>query len=76
MELLHQLREDFREFSDSCLGIVLYGSYAKGEETVRSGIDVCIVKPEKDLLDKKTEGKYDIKVFEKLSLLHQKRNYI
>lgn len=48
------------------------------EETIRIEL-TFVVKPEKDLLDKilrKLGGKYDIKVFEKLPLLHQKRNYI
>lgn len=68
-ELLESLKEDFKEFADSCLGILLYGSYARGEETRRSDVDVCLVKPEKGVFDKvlrKLGGKYDVKVFEEL----------
>lgn len=57
---------------------MLYRFYAVREETIRIEL-TFVVKPEKDLLDKilrKLGGKYDIKVFEKLPLLHQKRNYI
>lgn len=68
-KLLESLREDFREFADSCLGILLYGSYARGEETKRSDIDVCLVRPEDGIFDRvmhKLGGKYDVKVFEDL----------
>ena len=67
--LLKSLREDFREFADSCMGILLFGSYAKGEGTKRSDIDVCLVKPEEGIFGRilcKLGGKYDLKVFEEL----------
>lgn len=53
------------------MGIVLFGSYAKGEQTKSSDIDVCIIKPREGILDAiydKLGGKYDIKVFELLPL--------
>jgi len=68
-ELLETLKEDFKEFADSCLGILLYGSYVMGVETKRSDVDVCLVKPEEGVFDKvlrKLGGKYDVKVFEEL----------
>ncbi|AEA46598.1 nucleotidyltransferase domain-containing protein [Archaeoglobus veneficus] len=70
-ELLRELREDFREFATDCLGVLLYGSYARGEETKRSDVDVCLVMPSKQAISRvfgKLGGKYDIKVFEELPL--------
>ncbi len=70
-KLFQRLKEDFREFSLDCFGILLYGSYAKGEETKRSDIDICLVMPSEHVLNKvlsKLGGKYDIKVFEELPL--------
>ena len=70
-KLIQNLKEDFREFAPECLGILLYGSYAKGESTKRSDVDVCIVRPSKETFDRilgKLGGKYDIRVFEELPL--------
>ncbi|MGC9444799.1 MAG: nucleotidyltransferase domain-containing protein [Candidatus Methanospirareceae archaeon] len=69
--LLEQLEADFKEFAEGCMGIVLFGSYAEGEQTKRSDIDVCIVKPEEGVVDAiyaKLGGKYDLTVFERLPL--------
>ncbi len=66
-----QLKVDFEEFKDSCKGILLFGSHARSEQTGRSDIDICIVKPPKGIVNQinsKLGGKYDIKVFEKLPL--------
>lgn len=66
-----QLKGDFEGFKDSCEGILLFGSQARSEQTRRSDIDVCIVKPSQGVVSKinsKLGGKYDIKVFEKLPL--------
>ncbi|MDI6811499.1 MAG: nucleotidyltransferase domain-containing protein [archaeon] len=71
MVMIEQLKEDFEEFKNGCMGILLFGSYAGGKPTKRSDIDVCIVKPLEDILDAiygKLGGKYDIKVFENLPL--------
>lgn len=43
--LVKQAKDDFSIFKDRCMGILLYGSYAKGKQTPRSDIDICIVKP-------------------------------
>ena len=70
-EVASQLKEDFKEFEERCMGILLFGSYADEEPTKRSDIDVCIVKPSEGILDDvlgKLGGKYDIKVFENLPL--------
>ena len=71
MGLMEQLGADFKEFAEGCMGIVLFGSYAEGEQTKRSDIDICIVKPEEGTLDAiyaKLGGKYDLTVFERLPL--------
>ena len=70
-EVASQLKKDFKEFRESCMGILLFGSYAGEEPTKRSDIDVCMVKPSEGILDDilgKLGGKYDIKVFEKLDI--------
>ena len=72
--LIEQLRGDFRIFKDDCMGILLYGSYAKGEATERSDVDICLVKPKPgtyEMVLEKLGGKYDIKVFEELPLYVQ-----
>lgn len=69
--MLERVKADFEEFDEGCRGIVLFGSYAEGEQTKRSDIDVCIIKPMEGILDAiydKRGGKYDIKVFENLPL--------
>ncbi|ASJ12509.1 nucleotidyltransferase domain-containing protein [Thermococcus thioreducens] len=74
MKLMAGLRRDFQEFKDSCMGILLYGSHAKGDATSRSDIDVCLVKPKPGVYGEvlqKLGGKYDIKVFEELPLYLQ-----
>lgn len=68
---MRELTNDFEKYKDSCFGILLYGSVAKREETSRSDIDVCLVKPEKGIHNEVLSslgGKYDIKVFEDLPL--------
>jgi predicted nucleotidyltransferase len=75
MELLNQLKEDFKEYKHSCRGIILFGSYATEDFTKRSDIDVCIVNPKNrnvyfEIL-KKLGGKYDLKIFEELPLYIQ-----
>ncbi len=63
------------------LAILLYGSAAKGDETPRSDIDICIVAPKcPDRYNLLTEvfrkldvfsKKYDVKIFEELPLYIQ-----
>ncbi len=70
MDVIEEIKKDFRKFADKCMGILLYGSYAKGEQTPRSDVDVCIVGGEKIFEEVMRElgGKYDIKFFEELPL--------
>lgn len=74
MSLIAQLRRDFAEFRNSCMGILLYGSWVSGEPTRRSDVDVCLVKPKPGTYERVLEklgGKYDVKVFEELPLYVQ-----
>jgi len=50
-EVASQLKEDFKEFEEGCMGILLFGFYVEEEPTKRSDIDVCIVKPSEGILD-------------------------
>ena len=64
VKLIQELKNDFREFSDSCMEMVLFGSHAKGEGTERSDVDACIVKPDELVFGRilgKLGNKYDIK---------------
>lgn len=60
---------------DKALGILLFGSYATGEKTEASDIDICIVRPQNDRvlreINRMLGGKYDLKVFESLPLYMQ-----
>ena len=66
-ELIKKIKNDFKPISKKTLGILLYGSYAKGDYNSRSDIDICIVAPNKDpyeLFKETLSLKYDIKIFE------------
>ncbi len=69
------LKKDFETFKDKALGILLFGSYATGEKTEASDIDICIVRPQNDRvlreINRMLGGKYDLKVFESLPLYMQ-----
>ncbi len=75
MELFKQLKEDFKEYKNSCMGIILFGSYATGNSTKKSDIDICIVNPKDNNIYfgilKKLGGIYDVKIFEELPLYIQ-----
>ena len=74
MDIIKQLREDFKDFKTSCLAIVLYGSYARGSPTRRSDVDICLIKPKEGVYERVLEklgGKYDVKIFEDLPLYIQ-----
>ena len=50
--LMNQLKTNFQAISEmpEILGVVLYGSYARGDEISRSDIDICIVSKNKPFL--------------------------
>lgn len=76
-KIIKQIKEDFSEFKDKALAILLYGSCLSGEQTLRSDIDICIVagniKKAKELYKKTLsiqakQPKYDIHIFELMPL--------
>ncbi len=55
MELLHQMSHEFEHiYGDHLIKIVLYGSYARGEQTEESDIDIAVL-----LKDGDTEEMHD-----------------
>ncbi len=76
-----EIKKDFEFLEKDVLGVLVYGSYVKGESTPRSDIDICIVigKPSTPSEMRKTlsnvwrnvninKRNYDVKVFEELPL--------
>src|SRR5574341_1761452 len=80
---IESIKKDFSFLfpRDDILAILLYGSAAKGDETLRSDIDICIVLPSrknmKDILNEVFRKldiltkKYDVRFFEELPLYIQ-----
>ncbi|TFG24155.1 MAG: nucleotidyltransferase domain-containing protein [Promethearchaeota archaeon] len=59
------------------IGILLYGSLAKDQETIKSDVDICIVAPDEDNFEllsfivgniNVVKKKYDIRIFSELPL--------
>ncbi len=83
MAEVESIKKDFSFLFErkDVLAILLYGSAAKGDETPRSDIDICIVAPDcQDRYNLLTEvfrkldvfsKKYDIRIFEELPLYIQ-----
>jgi hypothetical protein len=73
-----RMKKDFSFLIDNdlVLGILLYGSAAKNEQTERSDIDVCVVAPEVDdkvrfsrsIMAQMKDDRYDVRLFELLPL--------
>jgi hypothetical protein len=83
-ELLKQIKRDFLPiiYEKTILGILLFGSYSRGNQTSLSDIDLCVVAPEEDPIELYTlfstninlfSKRYDIKFFSKLPLYMQIR---
>jgi hypothetical protein len=69
--MISPLKEDFNDFENDCLAVLLFGSATEGAQTARSDIDICIIKPVPEILDRiyaRLGGKYDVKIFEALPL--------
>lgn len=65
------MRREFAFLSDRVLAVVIYGSRARGEETEKSDIDVCIVAPNTDtskIFKETLHLDYDVKIFELMPL--------
>jgi len=71
-ELIIMLKKDFEFIKHDAEGILLYGSHAMNTANKRSDIDICLIKPQTTGILKrifqKVGGKYDIKIFEDMSL--------
>ncbi len=76
VETLERIERDFAGFRDIALAVILFGSFARGEETERSDVDVCIVVGKRErikevwdrILESGLTGRYDVKIFELLPL--------
>ncbi len=73
---ISEIERDFAQFKDKAFAIILFGSFARGEQTEKSDIDICIVAKEMEkvrevwnkILESGLTAKYDIKIFELLPL--------
>ncbi len=73
---LSEIEKDFALFKDKAFAIILFGSFARGEQTERSDVDVCIVAKERkkikeiwnEILESGLTARYDVKIFELLPL--------
>jgi predicted nucleotidyltransferase len=79
-QIICKLKELFKfaQNDSQILGVILYGSFARGDQTERSDIDVCIVAPHQNLYRiyqkiiqnlAKDEERLDMRFFEELPLL-------
>lgn len=70
------IEKDFSSLKDEVFAVILFGSFASGEQTRKSDIDVCIVAGEREkvkevwekILESELTEKYDVKIFELLPL--------
>ena len=82
--IINKIRKDFNflksKIDDGEIdSVLLYGSYARNEQTIRSDIDICIVAPKLktpkefsgllgEVWQNINANKYDIRIFEELPL--------
>ena len=82
--LIKKIRKDFNFLrakieSGEIDSVMLYGSYARNEQTIRSDIDICIVAPKlktpkqfsgflREVWQNINANKYDVRIFEELPL--------
>ena len=71
--IIKKVREDFLFIRDRCFAVLIFGSYARGEESPCSDIDVCIVLKEgsinkgilyQDIYENIRMDEYDVVIFE------------
>ncbi len=75
-EVLARAKRDFQFLQDRVLGIMLFGSWARGEANERSDIDLCIIAPEvedkaslwREAISEPRNSRYDVRIFELLPL--------
>ena len=82
--LIEKIRKDFNFLkgkinNGEIQSVLLYGSYATNEQTIRSDIDICIVAPKlktpkqfsgflREVWQNINANKYDVRIFEELPL--------
>ncbi len=75
-EVLTRAKRDFLFLRDRVLGIMLFGSWVRGEANERSDIDLCIIAPEvedkaslwREAISEPRDSRYDVRIFELLPL--------
>jgi predicted nucleotidyltransferase len=75
-EVLAKAKRDFQFLQERVLGTLVFGSWARGEASERSDIDLCIVAPmEKepaslwiDAISMIQDSRYEVRIFELLPL--------
>ena len=75
-EVLARAKRDFQFLQDRVLGIMLFGSWARGEANERSDIDLCIIAPDvedkaslwREAISEPRNSRYDVRIFELLPL--------
>ncbi len=75
-EVLARAKRDFQFLQDQVLGIMLFGSWARGEAHEMSDIDLCLVAPEakdkarlwREAISQPRDSRYDVRIFELLPL--------
>ena len=75
-EIIAKSNRNFRFLQDKELGIMLYGSWAPGDASERSDIDICIVAPDvedkaalwREAISKPHDDRFDVRIFERLPL--------
>lgn len=75
-EALAKAKRDFQFLQDRVLGVMLFGSWARGEASERSDIDICIVAPEaedkaalwREAISRLRDERYEVRIFELLPL--------
>ena len=76
---LEEIRDDFLDIvkKKEIIGILLFGSFVKDQETNNSDVDICIVAPNEDVFELLTyiagiinlpKKRYDIRIFSELPL--------
>ena len=75
-EVLAKAKRDFQFLQERVLGTLVFGSWARGEASDRSDIDLCIVAPRasdpgalwREALSQIQDSRYEVRIFELLPL--------
>jgi predicted nucleotidyltransferase len=75
-EVVARAKRDFQFLQDSVLGVMLYGSWARGDASERGDIDICIAAPEiqdkaalwREAISGLRDERYEVRIFELMPL--------